>query len=220
MLTMRGVTRTYDDGRPVHALRSTDLHVAAGDYVSITGPSGSGKSTLLNIFGLLDQPSTGSYQVGGVEMVTGGQALRGAVRGQVFGFVFQSFHLLPGRTAAENVEIGLLYGPYRRRERRRLAAEALQRMSLEHRAHADPRRLSGGERQRVAIARAVAARPRVLFCDEPTGNLDSANTAVVLDLLSRLNADGLTVVVVTHDPGVAAQAGRRLRVVDGVVSEL
>ncbi|MEU7904935.1 ABC transporter ATP-binding protein [Actinoplanes sp. NPDC049118] len=216
---MQGVTRTYDDGQPVHALRATDLHIAAGDYVSITGPSGSGKSTLLNIFGLLDVPSTGSYKVAGAETVTCGQALRGAIRGQVFGFVFQSFHLLAGRTALENVEIGLLYGPHRRRKRRQLATEALERMGLAHRMLADPRQLSGGERQRVAIARAVTAQPRVLFCDEPTGNLDSENTEVVLNLLRQLNTDGLTVVVVTHDPVVAAQAGRLLQVTDGVVRE-
>jgi putative ABC transport system ATP-binding protein len=220
MLSMRGVGRTYRDGQAVHALRPTDLHIAAGDHVSITGPSGSGKSTLLNIFGLLDVPSTGSYQVGGVETVTCGPAVRGAIRGQIFGFVFQSFHLLPGRTALENVEIGLLYGPYRRRERRRMATEALERMGLGHRMLSDPRQLSGGEKQRVAIARAVAARPQVLFCDEPTGNLDSANTAVVLELLHRLNQHGLTIVVVTHDPLVAERAGRRLRVDDGVVREV
>lgn len=217
---MRGVTRTYDDGRPVYALRTTDLHITAGDYVSITGPSGSGKSTLLNIFGLLDVPTAGSYEVGGVETVTCGQAVRTAIRGQVFGFVFQAFHLLPGRTALENVEIGMLYGPHPRRRRRELAGEALRRMGLGHRLQADPRQLSGGEKQRVAIARAVTAQPQVLFCDEPTGNLDSRNTTAVLDLLRRLNDEGLTVVVVTHDPDVAAQSGRRLRVTDGVVEEI
>ncbi|WP_317620656.1 ABC transporter ATP-binding protein [Actinoplanes sp. KI2] len=216
---MRDVTRTYDDGRPVYALRSTALHIAVGDYVSITGPSGSGKSTLLNLFGLLDVPSTGSYEVGGAETVGCGQAIRSAIRGQVFGFVFQAFHLLPGRTALENVEIGSLYGPHSRRKRRKLATEALERMGLGHRMLADPRQLSGGERQRVAIARAVTAQPQVLFCDEPTGNLDSENTAAVMTLLRELNADGLTLVVVTHDPVVAEEAGRRLRVTDGVVSE-
>ncbi|MEU4237839.1 ABC transporter ATP-binding protein [Actinoplanes sp. NPDC026619] len=217
---MRQIARTYDDGQPVHALHPTDLHVAAGDHVSITGPSGSGKSTLLNLFGLLDAPSTGSYQVGGVDTVTCKPAMRTAIRGQVFGFVFQSFHLLPGRTALENVEIGLLYGPHRRRKRRQMATEALERMGLTHRMQADPRQLSGGEMQRVAIVRAVVARPQVLFCDEPTGNLDSANTQVVLAQLRQLNLDGLTVVVVTHDATVADTAGRRLQVADGVVREI
>jgi putative ABC transport system ATP-binding protein len=219
LLTLDGISRTYHDGHPVHALRPTTLAVHAGQYVSITGPSGSGKSTLLNLIGLLDQPTTGSYRVGQVETVGASQALRGAIRGQLFGFVFQAFHLLAGRTALENVEIGMLYGPHRHRHRRRLAAETLERIGLAHRMHADPRRLSGGERQRVAIARAVAARPHVLFCDEPTGNLDSDNTANVLSLLRELNDQGLTIVVVTHDPHVAGQAQRRLEVTDGTVVE-
>ncbi|GLH95407.1 ABC transporter ATP-binding protein [Phytohabitans aurantiacus] len=219
LLSLRGISRTYDDGQPVYALRPTTLDIAAGEYVSVTGPSGSGKSTFLNVLGLLDEPTTGSYRVGSVETVGGGQLLHGAVRGQLFGFVFQAFHLLSGRTALENVEIGMLYGSPRRRQRRRLAVEALERIGLAHRTHADPRQLSGGERQRVAIARAIAGRPSVLFCDEPTGNLDSGNTANVMSLLRELNDQGLTLVVVTHDPDVAAHAGRRLRVEDGEVSE-
>jgi putative ABC transport system ATP-binding protein len=218
-LALDGISRTYHDGQPVHALRPTTLDIHSGEYLSITGPSGSGKSTLLNLLGLLDEPTSGSYRVESMETVGGGQSLRAAVRGQLFGFVFQAFHLLAGRTALENVELGMLYGPHRHRQRRHLAAETLERMGLSHRAHADPRHLSGGERQRVAIARAVAARPQVLFCDEPTGNLDSENTANVLTLLRELNAEGLTLVVVTHDEDVAAQAPRRLRVNDGTVSE-
>jgi putative ABC transport system ATP-binding protein len=143
--------------------------------------------------------------------------VRVALRGQVFGFVFQAFHLLAGRTALENVELGMLYGPHRRVRRRELAAAALERIGLGHRMHADPRRLSGGERQRVAIARALATRPLVLFCDEPTGNLDSANTANVLDLLADLHQSGFTLVVVTHDPTVAARGNRHLQVTDGQV---
>lgn len=219
LLALRDISRTYHDGQPVYALRPTTLSIEAGEYVSVTGRSGSGKSTLLNVLGLLDEPSTGSYEVGGVETVRGGQSLRGAIRGQLFGFVFQAFHLLSGRTALENVELGMLYGPHRYRQRRRLAAEALERIGLSHRMHADPRQLSGGERQRVAIARAAAPRPRVLFCDEPTGNLDSDNTANVLRLLRELNTQGITLVVVTHDEEVAAQAQRRLQVVDGTVTQ-
>jgi putative ABC transport system ATP-binding protein len=218
LLALRDISRTYHDGQAVHALRPTTLSIEDGEYVSVTGRSGSGKSTLLNVLGLLDEPTTGSYQVNGVETVGGGQSLRGAIRGQLFGFVFQAFHLLPGRTALENVELGMLYGPYRHRERRRLAIEALERTGLSHRMHAEPRQLSGGERQRVAIARATAARPNVLFCDEPTGNLDSDNTANILQLLRELNTQGVTVVVVTHDEEVAAQAQRRLRVIDGTVT--
>ncbi|HYN97076.1 MAG TPA: ABC transporter ATP-binding protein [Pilimelia sp.] len=219
MLRLRGVTRTYQDGQPVHALRAVDLDIAAGDYVTITGPSGSGKTTLLNVLGLLDTPDSGSYQIGGVETAGAGEAIRTAIRGQVCGFVFQAFHLLPGRTALENVDLAMIYGPHRRPQRRRLAAAALDRVGLSHRLDADPAQLSGGEKQRVAIARAVAPHPHIVFADEPTGNLDSANTANVLSLLRQLNDDGLTLVVVTHDAEVAAAGRRRIRVVDGVVAE-
>lgn len=219
MLELTGISRTYHDGQPIHALRPTDLRIGANDYVTITGPSGSGKSTLLNILGLLDTPSTGSYRINGIEMTGLRESVRGSVRGQLFGFVFQAFHLLPGRTALENVELGMLYGPRSRRERRERAEQTLARVGLAHRAHADPRTLSGGERQRVAIARAVACGPRVLFCDEPTGNLDSATAEEVLALFDRLHAEGQTIVLVTHDPTVAARAHRRLHLVDGTVSE-
>ncbi|MEV6305608.1 ATP-binding cassette domain-containing protein [Actinoplanes sp. NPDC051861] len=219
MLELRSATKTYDDGHPVHALRETDLFIGEGDYLTVTGASGSGKSTLLNLLGLLDVPTTGSYHVLGTPVNELGETHRGAVRGQVFGFIFQNFHLLAGRSALENVEMGMLYGPYGRRERRRLARETVERLGLGHRAHADPRMMSGGERQRVAVARAVAGRPRVLFCDEPTGNLDSANTDNVLEALRGLNAEGLTLVVVTHDRAVAAEGRRRIAVTDGSVAE-
>jgi putative ABC transport system ATP-binding protein len=219
MLELTGVSRTYADGHPVHALRPTDLRIGANDYVTITGPSGSGKSTLLNVLGLLDQPTTGRYRINGVDVTRLRESTRGAARGQLFGFVFQAFHLLPGRTAVENVELGMLYGPHNRRERRSSAEEALARVGLADRADADPRDLSGGERQRVAIARAVATRPRVLFCDEPTGNLDSANTLILLELLRELHAGGLAIVVVTHEADVAAEGVHRVSVADGVVSE-
>ncbi|CAL9491546.1 putative ABC transporter ATP-binding protein YknY [Actinosynnema sp. ALI-1.44] len=219
MLELLDVSRTYDDGHPVHALRRVTLSFADGDYVTITGPSGSGKSTLLNVLGLLDVPDSGRYRVNEVETTALGEGMRGGIRGQVFGFVFQAFHLLPGRTVVENVELGMLYGPRPRSARRRLALSALDRVGLAGRAHADPRVLSGGERQRVAIARAAAGGPRVLFCDEPTGNLDTANTAAVLSLLRELNDGGLTVVVVTHDDQVAAEGRRRVHVVDGMVTE-
>lgn len=219
MLVLTEASRTYDDGHPVHALRPTDLSIYEGDYVTITGPSGSGKSTLLNLLGLLDQPTAGSYRVATVETKGLPESIRGAMRGQLFGFVFQAFHLLAGRSALENVELGMIYGPRSPRKRRELASAALDRIGLSHRAHADPRRLSGGERQRVAIARAVANGPRVLFCDEPTGNLDSENTENVLSLLSELHRGGLTIVVVTHEAQVAAQGSRCLAVRDGVVAE-
>ncbi|MGK5521146.1 ABC transporter ATP-binding protein [Micromonospora sp. URMC 107] len=218
-LRLRGAERTYNDGHPVHALRPTDLDINERDFVTITGASGSGKSTLLNVLGLLDRPTAGSYEIGGVNMAAAGEKVRGAVRGQKFGFVFQSYHLVLRRTALENVELGMLYGPHKARERRQIAAEALERIGLAHRSHADPRQMSGGERQRVAIARAIATKPSVLFCDEPTGNLDSRNTGKVLDLLRELHQGGLTVVVVTHDLHVASVGTRQLSVTDGRVRE-
>jgi putative ABC transport system ATP-binding protein len=219
MLALSGVGRTYTEGAPVIALRDVTLVIDQGEYVAVTGPSGSGKSTLLNILGLLDLPSAGTYRVAGVETGALGDRVRVALRGQLFGFVFQAFHLLPGRSAAENVELGMLYGPWSPSERRARAHAALNRMGLGKRTGADPRRLSGGERQRVAIARAIAGGPRVLFCDEPTGNLDSENTENVLDLLAGLNAEGLTVVIVSHDAEVAGRARRQLVVRDGTVTE-
>lgn len=217
LIQLRDVTRTYHDGQPVYALRSTDLTIETGQKITITGPSGAGKSTLLNILGLLDKPSAGSYQIRGVEMASADEATRGAVRGQLFGFVFQAYHLLSHRTALENVEFGMLYRAESRRTRRQRAVEAIERVGLDHRMHGYPRHLSGGERQRVAIARAVASQPQMLLCDEPTGNLDSENTARVLALLDELHAGGLTIVLVTHDPAIAASGGLRLRVCDGMV---
>jgi putative ABC transport system ATP-binding protein len=200
-------------------LAPTNLAIDKGDYLTITGPSGSGKSTLLNLFGLLDRPTTGDYFIRGVTVRALDTVTTAAIRGQLFGFVFQAYHLLAGRSALENVEIGMLYGPFAPRARRRRAAAALDRVGLAHRTHALPRQLSGGERQRVAIARSVACGPQVLFCDEPTGNLDSANSHNVMSLLSDLNAEGLTLVVVTHDPTVASLSRRLVTVADGVVSE-
>ncbi|WP_059005657.1 ABC transporter ATP-binding protein [Streptomyces specialis] len=219
VLELTGVARTYDDGVPVHALRPVDLLVGTGDYLTVTGPSGAGKSTLLNVLGLLDRPTAGSYRVAGDETSKADERRRVTLRGQLFGFVFQAFHLLPGRSALENVELGMVYGPRPVRERRRLAAEALDRVGMSARSGADPRTLSGGERQRVAIARAVAGRPRVLFCDEPTGNLDTENSVRVLELIGELHREGITLVVVTHDAEVAARGDRRIEVRDGTVTE-
>ncbi|KAB1928061.1 ABC transporter ATP-binding protein [Micromonospora noduli] len=219
MLDLVDVSRSYDDGHLIEALRPTTLAINDGEYIAITGPSGSGKSTLLNLLGMIDRPTSGLYRISGIDTTSLTDTARGAIRGQIFGFVFQAFHLLPGRSAVENVELGMLYGPHSRRGRRSRAYEALERVGLADRRDSDPRTMSGGERQRVAIARAVAGRPRVLFCDEPTGNLDSANTRKVLGLLQELNASGLTVVVVTHDADVAAAAPRRLMLSDGTVTE-
>jgi putative ABC transport system ATP-binding protein len=218
-LTLEGVTKTYPGAVPVSALRPVDCHIEPGDSVGIVGPSGSGKSTLLNVLGLLDRPTTGDYRIGGVSTAALSERSRTALRSHVFGFVFQAFHLLEDRDVVRNVELGMLYGPTVPRRRRELAESAVQRVGLADRAGAMPGTLSGGERQRVAIARAIASRPGVLLCDEPSGNLDSVNAAAVLNLLQMLNADGVTLIIVTHDLQVADRMSRRLRVRDGVVQE-
>ncbi len=213
------VSRTFGSSPPVHALRKVHLTVEPGEYLAIVGPSGSGKSTLLNLLGLLDRPTRGVYRLDGIDTASLSDAARAAMRSQRIGFVFQSFHLLPHRSALENVMLGALYQGISRRERRTRAAEALEQVGLAHRASFVPTRLSGGERQRVAVARALVARPSLLLCDEPTGNLDSVNTAAVLDLFDELLAGGLTIVVITHEPDVARRAHRRVRIVDGLLQD-
>lgn len=217
LIELTGITKTYPGVVPVVAVKPTTLAIDRGDQVAIVGPSGSGKSTLLNLLGLLDAPSSGSYLLNGVELSDANELTRGSIRGHLFGFVFQSFHLLAGRSLIENVELGMTYVRIPAKSRRQRAAIAIEQLGLTHRMHADPRELSGGERQRAAIARAIAVSPSVLFCDEPTGNLDSKNSAVVMELLRGLNSDGLTLVLVTHDESVAASMNRIVTVNDGDV---
>lgn len=199
------------------ALRTCDLTVQRGEFLTIVGPSGAGKSTFLNIIGLLDRPTSGSYLLDGIDTAAVKDAERTALRGMRIGFVFQSFHLLSHRTACENVELAMVYQRTVRGARKQRAEQALRRVGLGHRLDALPNRLSGGERQRVAIARALAARPSLLLCDEPTGNLDSQTAASVLDLLDGLHQDGMTVVVITHDPEVARRGQRTIVIRDGQV---
>lgn len=213
------VSRTYDGGVPVRALRSASLQIEEGDFLSIAGASGSGKSTMLNLLGLLDRPSGGTYKVAGLDTTSLTERARAGLRARFFGFVFQSFHLLADRTALENVEMGMLYLGTRRRVRRLVARRMLTEVGLSHRADALPSTLSGGERQRTAIARALVARPPILLCDEPTGNLDQKSANTVLDLLESLNGAGLTVVIVTHDREISKRAHRNLNVSDGFVTE-
>jgi putative ABC transport system ATP-binding protein len=215
-----GLGRTFPSTPPVHALSGVDLVVEQGAYVAIAGPSGSGKSTLLNIVGLLDRPTAGTYLLDGIDTAALTDAQRAALRSERIGFVFQSFHLLSHRSAMENVMLGSLYRGIPRRQRRASAIGALDRVALGNRKGFLPTRLSGGERQRVAVARAIAAQPSLLLCDEPTGNLDSANTVAILDLFDELRADGLTIVVITHDDEVARRAQRRVRIVDGMLHEV
>jgi putative ABC transport system ATP-binding protein len=220
VIALAGVGRTFATDPPVNALAGVHLRVARGDYVSIIGPSGSGKSTLLNILGLLDTPDTGGYELEGVETTGLGDPERTALRGSRIGFVFQAFHLLAHRDVRDNVMLGELYTGAPRPGRAERAAAALDRVGMGHRRDFRPGRLSGGERQRVAIARALVGDPALLLCDEPTGNLDSGNTAAVLDLFDELRAGGTTLVVITHDETVSARAARRVRITDGRLSEL
>jgi len=218
VIELRGLARTYPAAPPVHALRPADLVIETGDYVAVTGPSGSGKSTLLHLLGLLDTPTAGSYLLDGLDTSALSDRDRSALRGRRIGIVFQAFHLLPYRTALENVLLAELYNQTPRGARLQAAAGALDAVGLGHRLDALPTTLSGGECQRVAIARALVNRPSLVLCDEPTGNLDSRNAAALMELLDQLNADGLTIVVITHDAGVAAHAGRTVAISDGILS--
>jgi putative ABC transport system ATP-binding protein len=203
----------------VHALRPTTFRVDPGEYVAVTGPSGSGKSTLLSLLGLLDEPSAGRYLLNGIDVAELNDRDRAAVRAHSIGFVFQAFHLVGHRSVADNIELGLVYQGVGRRARRQRAREVIDQVGLQHCANTPTALLSGGERQRVAIARALVRRPALVLCDEPTGNLDSTNSLAVLDLLEDIHANGLTIMIITHDAGVAARAQRQFIIVDGVVSE-
>jgi len=215
-----GVSRSFAGPPAVHAVRDADLTIRRGDYVSIAGPSGSGKSTLLHVMGLLDRPTAGTYRLDGVDTRAMSERERAAWRGRRIGFVFQAFHLLGRRSVAENVELAMVYTGVPRRRRSERARAALDRVGLGHRVAFSPATLSGGERQRVAIARALVGGPSLLLADEPTGNLDSATAASILDLFDDLHRDGLTLAVVTHDEAVSGRAERRVRTVDGCVREV
>ena len=219
MIRLAGVSRTFEVGhRPVRALRDVDLEIGEGEYVSIMGPSGSGKSTLLNLLGCLDRPTSGSYRLGEQEIGELDDVALSAVRRHEIGFIFQFFHLVPRLTASENVELPMVFAGVERPERRERVVAALESVGLSHRIDHRPDQLSGGERQRVAIARAVIMRPSILLADEPTGNLDSASGSEIVELIEAMNREGLTLIVVTHDADIGRRAGRRIRLVDGVVA--
>jgi putative ABC transport system ATP-binding protein len=220
VIELERVSREYVmGGELLRALDDVSETIEAGDYVAVMGPSGSGKSTLLNVLGCLDRPTSGAYRLDGVDVGTLDDDELSAIRRDRIGFVFQTFHLVPRLTAAENVAFPMLFAGVPRAERRARVAAALEAVGLEPRANHRPAELSGGERQRVAIARSTVMSPQVLLADEPTGNLDSAAGLQVMDLLERMNAAGLTLVVVTHDPSIAGRARRSLVMRDGRIVE-
>jgi putative ABC transport system ATP-binding protein len=220
MIRLRGISRTFLVGEePVHALVDVSEEIAQGEHVAIMGPSGSGKSTLLHVLGCLDRPDRGSYELLGREVGGLDEAELSLVRRHTIGFVFQFFHLVPRLSALENIELPMVFAGIERDERRERAEARLRAVGLEPRAGHRPDQLSGGERQRVALARATVLEPKLLLADEPTGNLDAASGRQVLHLLAEMNATGLTLVVVTHDPAVARRARRILVLKDGRVLE-
>jgi putative ABC transport system ATP-binding protein len=216
MIVLENLSKTYEKhGQTVHALETVNLHVPKGEFLAVTGPSGSGKTTLMNILGCLDRPTNGRYLLNGqpVSDLTGSSAAD--IRNQKIGFVFQSFNLISSMSALENVELPLLLRGVSRKERRKIAREALSRVGLGQRADHRPAELSGGQQQRVAIARVLAADPPLILADEPTGNLDAVTGRGILSILDGLHREGRTIVMITHDPAVAAAAPRTLRMENG-----
>ncbi len=219
-IELAGIERVFRLGdSEVHALRTLDLAVAAGEYIAVMGPSGSGKSTLLNLLGLLDRPNSGTYRLEGRDVTTLTADEQAQVRRERIGFVFQSFHLVPRLTAAENIGLPMMLAGIAPAERSRRVDQALKDYGLASRADHRPDQLSGGQRQRVAIARATIMRPAMILADEPTGNLDRATGEDVMALLEGLNAGGVTLIVVTHDAALGARARRRLLMEDGLKVE-
>ncbi|NIM28974.1 MAG: ATP-binding cassette domain-containing protein [Gammaproteobacteria bacterium] len=219
MIQLRRARRYFIVGeQTVRALDDIDLDVAAGEYVAITGPSGSGKSTLLNAIGLLDRLTGGSYLLEGTDVTNFSDDELARTRREKIGFVFQFFHLVPRLTAAQNVELPLTLAGVEPAERRQRVEKALAGLGLSDRARHLPNQLSGGQRQRVAIARATVTRPQVILADEPTGNLDRASGRDVVEILEELNSSGITLLMVTHDPELAARAAREIRMVDGMIA--
>ena len=221
MIRINGLTKTYRIGdEVVHALDHANLHVAPGEFVGIIGPSGSGKSTLMNIIGCLDTADEGEYLLDGIPIEDYSENELARIRNRKIGFVFQNFNLIPKLTAEENVELPLIYQGVKKNERIERAQAALRRVKLEKRANHFPTELSGGQQQRVAIARAIVTSPSLILADEPTGNLDSKTTIEIIDIFHELHAQGNTIVLITHDNSVAAQAGRSVHILDGRLTEV
>jgi len=220
VIAIRDIAKVYGEGdTEVRALRGVSLDIGAGEYVAIMGASGSGKSTLMHILGCLDVPTSGRYLLDGMDVSRLDDFALSVVRNRKIGFVFQSFNLIPRTSAFANVELPMVYANLPKAERQQRAQAALEKVGLGNRGDAFPNQLSGGQQQRVAVARAIATDPAMVLADEPTGALDSASTGEVLELFEGLNAEGRTVIVITHEPDVAARAGRLIRLRDGVVIE-
>ena len=220
MIRIKDLSKYYRIGdEAVHALDHASLHVSPGEFVGIIGPSGSGKSTLMNIIGCLDVADSGEYLLDGIPIENYSENELAHIRNRKIGFVFQSFNLIPKLTAEENVELPLIYQGIKKDERTERVAAALERVKLGKRANHFPTELSGGQQQRVAIARAIVTRPSLILADEPTGNLDSKTTVEIMDIFHELHSQGNTIVLITHDDSVAAQAGRRVRILDGHLTE-
>lgn len=221
LILLEHITKYYSSGEnQVTALNDISLEIFPGELISIIGSSGSGKSTLMNILGCLDLPSEGSYFLDGINPNRLSDKELSKIRNQKIGFIFQSFNLIPSLTAIENVELQLAYGGIEKKRRHNLALSALQRVGLSDRVKHRPNQMSGGQQQRVAIARAIAAAPPILFADEPTGNLDSRSSEEIMRILKGLNREGRTIVIITHDPQIAAQTQKRICIQDGkIISE-
>ena len=220
LIELKDINKTYDNGQPLHVLKGIDLTIDEGEFVSIMGASGSGKSTLLNILGILDNYDSGEYYLAGrlIKDLSENQAAE--YRNKMIGFIFQSFNLISFKTAVENVELPLFYRGVPRRKRHELALQYLEKLGLSEWADHYPNEMSGGQKQRVAIARALITKPRIILADEPTGALDSKTSKEVMQLLSELNREeGVTMIIVTHDPSVAAQTGRTIHIKDGLIQQ-